>query len=152
MKTVIKHKKSSKLNIAFKKVEREHLCKLQNYSCYYCKTPITITNATLDHIIPISECGGYHSYSNCVASCEKCNQEKGNKSVEEFEASRVESNKSSKSSLVSNDPDELRFQQLLEEMLERIDMRARLAVWRLSFNPKGSFKKWLKYHTKNRQV
>lgn len=40
---------------------------------------------SLDHIVPRSQ-GGTRSPENVVPACRKCNQEKDNKSVEEYRA------------------------------------------------------------------
>lgn len=50
-----------------------------NFSCVYCGNKAT----TIDHVHPQSK-GGGNSFSNCVASCVKCNSKKGSKSLEEL--------------------------------------------------------------------
>lgn len=50
------------------KVQRER-------RCYYCQTPLTLKEATLDHIVPIS-CGGKTQKGNIAISCKSCNTEK----------------------------------------------------------------------------
>lgn len=48
-----------------------------NYTCSYCKGYAD----TIDHVHPQSK-GGKNSYENCVASCKKCNNKKGDRSLE----------------------------------------------------------------------
>lgn len=44
--------------------------------CLYCNTLLTEDNITADHIIPVSK-GGNNSKINLVASCNDCNEERG---------------------------------------------------------------------------
>lgn len=55
--------------------------------CFYCKCKLTFKTSTLDHKIPTSR-GGDDSYKNLVLSCKKCNNEKGNRTVEEWLSSK----------------------------------------------------------------
>jgi len=48
--------------------------------CQYCG--IKDSKLTIDHIIPASR-GGKSNWENCVASCKKCNNTKGNKTPRE---------------------------------------------------------------------
>lgn len=48
----------------------------QSVNCIYCETPLTVDNATTDHIIPISD-GGNNSQVNLVVVCFGCNNERG---------------------------------------------------------------------------
>lgn len=60
-------------------------------TCAYCGTPptrkrpgrIRPTDATLEHVIPISR-GGLHSRSNAVVACARCNFSKGSKTLDEW--------------------------------------------------------------------
>ena len=58
---------------------KELILKRDGYVCEYCNG----FGNTIDHVIPISK-GGKTTYSNCVCACKKCNEEKGNLSLEEF--------------------------------------------------------------------
>jgi 5-methylcytosine-specific restriction endonuclease McrA len=64
-------------------------------TCNYCKkTDLVIEYegmqversvlATIDHVIPISRGGAVFDEKNVVPCCNKCNQKKGNKLLEEF--------------------------------------------------------------------
>ncbi len=54
-----------------------------NPYCFYCKTLLSKKEITLDHIIPQSR-GGLNIIENLVIACFRCNQSKGNKSIEDF--------------------------------------------------------------------
>ncbi len=57
----------------------------QSYLCYWpwCKKPITVAEATLDHLTP-KDRGGSSEGSNLVVCCEPCNFEKGDMTESEF--------------------------------------------------------------------
>lgn len=50
-----------------------------NYRCVYCGST---ENLTVDHILPTSR-GGKTCFENCVASCQKCNNKKNNRTPSE---------------------------------------------------------------------
>lgn len=59
---------------------RRRLIKLlliQKCKCFYCQEDITPLNANIDHVVPVSK-GGTNIHTNLVASCVRCNDEKGN--------------------------------------------------------------------------
>ena len=41
-------------------------------TCQYCKKKVSVSNATIDHVLPKSR-GGSHSWGNLVIACSKCN-------------------------------------------------------------------------------
>ena len=45
-----------------------------DYKCMYCGS---ISNLTVDHIVPVSK-GGKSNFENCTTSCQPCNNKKGN--------------------------------------------------------------------------
>lgn len=55
----------------------------QGFMCFYCWADISDGNDHADHYIPLSR-GGTNWPNNIVAACAKCNQEKSDKTVEEF--------------------------------------------------------------------
>lgn len=61
----------------------------RNSKCIYCKTSLTLENATADHIVPISE-GGNNSQVNLIVCCENCNSERGNTGFYQFLKSKNE--------------------------------------------------------------
>jgi 5-methylcytosine-specific restriction endonuclease McrA len=54
--------------------------KLGNYTCAYCGS---YQNLTVDHLIPTSR-GGEHSFQNMVCACRRCNEEKGDRTPQEW--------------------------------------------------------------------
>lgn len=80
---------------------REYLLEKFNRTCVYCKKqnlPLEI-----EHLTPKSK-GGTNRVKNLVISCHKCNQRKGNRTVEEFGFSevRTQAEKSFKSAIFMN--------------------------------------------------
>lgn len=49
----------------------------QNAQCYYCQGPLKAKEATMDHIIPLSQ-GGRSTPGNVVPCCKPCNNLKKN--------------------------------------------------------------------------
>jgi CRISPR/Cas system Type II protein with McrA/HNH and RuvC-like nuclease domain len=53
-----------------------------DYTCRYCgKTGVILE---VDHIVPISK-GGTNDYDNLATACRRCNRQKKDKTVEEFQ-------------------------------------------------------------------
>jgi hypothetical protein len=69
------------------------LLSVWNWRCFYCAEPVQRTSpdpqheATKDHMVPISR-GGVDFIGNIVPACLRCNQLKGNTTVEEFRKQR----------------------------------------------------------------
>ena len=53
------------------------------YKCEYCWGHTEIEHATFDHVVPKSK-GGKLNWANVVYCCKKCNERKGNKTIEEL--------------------------------------------------------------------
>lgn len=70
------------VKIPYRKVElsRKNILRRDLNSCQYCGTKKG--QLTIDHIIPKSR-GGSETWDNLVAACVKCNNKKGNKTLEE---------------------------------------------------------------------
>lgn len=64
---------------------KSYIRSLYHYICVYCKKPGDET----DHIVPYSK-GGTTTVDNLVCACHKCNQDKGNRTAEEFGYPRVQ--------------------------------------------------------------
>jgi len=60
---------------------RKHVFTRDKFQCMYCGSDRK-SDLTVDHILPKSR-GGPTTYTNCVTSCIKCNQKKGNRTPEE---------------------------------------------------------------------
>ena len=65
MKRVKKHAKWSKYNIKLR----------DDFKCQYCGKRFSPRALTVDHVVP-KAAGGKHSWTNSVAACKPCNQEK----------------------------------------------------------------------------
>ncbi len=61
-------------------LSRKNILKRDNHRCQYCGST---TSLTIDHIIPKSH-GGEDTWDNLVTACVKCNNKKGDKSLEEI--------------------------------------------------------------------
>ena len=48
------------------------------YTCQYCSKKMEPSECTVDHIVPKVD-GGKSSWENCVCSCKRCNNIKGDK-------------------------------------------------------------------------
>lgn len=53
-------------------------------SCQYCQNELKLHEATIDHVLPICK-GGKNEWTNLVIACLKCNQEKGDKLLINFD-------------------------------------------------------------------
>ena len=71
------------------KLQKQHLpLKMLVYMrskgrCHYCDIELRISEATMDHRLPVSR-GGRTVLDNLVLACESCNRTKGRKTSEEF--------------------------------------------------------------------
>ena len=72
-------KKNTSKDIIF---NRSNLVRRDKYRCQYCNKFLYNREITIDHIIPKS-LGGENSFLNCVISCHKCNNTKGNKTLDQ---------------------------------------------------------------------
>jgi 5-methylcytosine-specific restriction endonuclease McrA len=55
----------------------------KNARCIYCEKKLNDTNATTDHIIPISK-GGNNTQVNLIVTCFDCNNERGSMKFTEY--------------------------------------------------------------------
>lgn len=53
---------------------------IQNAPCYHCQAPLTVSTATMDHLIPVSR-GGRSTRGNVVPACKECNTVKRDHTV-----------------------------------------------------------------------
>ena len=56
---------------------KDFLGETKNPRCIYCNKKLNETNATIDHIVPISK-GGNNCQVNLITCCINCNNERGN--------------------------------------------------------------------------
>lgn len=64
------------------KLTRENVFRRDEFCCQYCGDKLNSSTATLDHVVPVSR-GGGDTWGNLVASCKKCNANKGNQTPKE---------------------------------------------------------------------
>ena len=63
-------------------LNKENILYRDKRKCGYCGKPLKLEETTIDHVVP--KCmGGRKIWENCVVSCRKCNEIKGNKSLKE---------------------------------------------------------------------
>ena len=62
---------------------KEFLQDAKNPKCIYCNCKLNSTNATTDHIIPISK-GGNNTQVNLLICCVDCNSERGDKEFTKY--------------------------------------------------------------------
>lgn len=74
----IKNRPNRRKKIKFKRKWEKYY----GFRCAYCGEDCS-DNPTIDHLIPISK-GGGNNLGNMVISCITCNQEKGDKIIDEF--------------------------------------------------------------------
>lgn len=106
-------------------MRRTEIWRKQDKKCFYCHEEIEYDAITADHLVPL-KIKGFHTDDNIVVACQDCNTKKGHKLVIEFQP-------------------ELNYPGL-KEAIAAIRERSSRAEWKLSFDPKGSFKKWRKYN------
>ena len=58
------------------KPSKKMLWKRDEGKCQYCSAKVSISSATIDHVIPRSR-GGKETWCNLVIACSKCNSKKG---------------------------------------------------------------------------
>ena len=63
-------------------LSRKNIMMRDRYVCQYCHQVFNSADLTLDHVIPRSR-GGETTWENLVASCNPCNNRKGNRTPEE---------------------------------------------------------------------
>jgi 5-methylcytosine-specific restriction endonuclease McrA len=65
------------------KYSRKNIYHRDKHRCQYCGNQYSISQLTLDHIIPKSK-GGKSSWTNIVTCCKMCNEDKGNQLLEDL--------------------------------------------------------------------
>lgn len=64
------------------------------FRCFYCDEKLTVSNRSLDHIIPLTK-GGQHHIDNLIPCCRSCNSSKGNRFFSWMSGLDINSNKRS---------------------------------------------------------
>lgn len=78
----IKLKNLIKRNYYFIHFSRHAIVKRDNQTCQYCFKKLTAGEVTIDHVVPKSK-GGNSSFTNCVVSCNPCNNKKSDLTLEQ---------------------------------------------------------------------
>ena len=63
------------------KITKRNVWSRDRGACQYCATNLSLSEATIDHVVPKSK-GGSHAWTNVALACSKCNQKKGSKLLE----------------------------------------------------------------------
>jgi len=79
---IVRLKKYVKFTHKSLKFNRRYIFLRDNFLCQYCGQACTYKDITIDHILPRSR-GGGNTWTNCVASCVRCNLRKSNRTPEE---------------------------------------------------------------------
>ena len=69
-------------DMALKRPTKKSLWNRDGGKCQYCEKQVSISIATIDHVVPKSR-GGGHTWENLVIACSKCNGKKGSRLLEE---------------------------------------------------------------------
>lgn len=67
---------------------KRKMLRLCGRKCFYCETPLSLRQATIDHFVPKFH-GGDGSIRNKVAACERCNTEKGSRMPTDAERAKL---------------------------------------------------------------
>lgn len=64
-------------------LSRKNILIRDEHTCQWCGKKLSNTDATIDHVFPLSR-GGTNTWRNVVACCLKCNNTKDDRTAEEF--------------------------------------------------------------------
>lgn len=76
---LVKFNRVPKIDVSFTK---RNVYRRDNFICQYCGDNLGSNNLSIDHVVPISK-GGESSWENCVLACLRCNNIKGDLTLEE---------------------------------------------------------------------
>jgi 5-methylcytosine-specific restriction endonuclease McrA len=79
---VVRLKNHVKRNYFNSNFSRKALVKRDKSRCQYCNTKLSVSQVTIDHVIPKAQ-GGITSFTNCVVSCQIDNNKKADKTPEQ---------------------------------------------------------------------
>ena len=80
VREIVARRRSRLLKNGIFYISEKEITKLLSSKCYLCKTK---PSEHLDHIVPICK-GGVHSIGNLLGACQRCNLEKGSKTLFEY--------------------------------------------------------------------
>lgn len=61
---------------------KQHIFRRDHYCCQYCGHQFTVSNLTIDHVVPRSQ-GGETNWTNCVSCCTECNTRKADRTPDQ---------------------------------------------------------------------
>jgi 5-methylcytosine-specific restriction endonuclease McrA len=73
--SIVRLKKHVRRNYFNSNFSRKALVKRDRSVCQYCGRKLTASQITIDHVLPRAQ-GGITSFTNCVVSCQDCNNKK----------------------------------------------------------------------------
>ena len=76
--SIIRLRKYAPWHVKKCRYNRNGVFKRDKYTCQYCGKHCTLSEITIDHVLP-RDLGGITSWENCVACCFYCNNIKGNR-------------------------------------------------------------------------
>jgi len=79
---IVRLKNHVKRNYFNSNFSRKAMVKRDKSSCQYCGKKLTASQITVDHVLPRAQ-GGITSFTNCVVSCQICNNKKADRTPEQ---------------------------------------------------------------------
>lgn len=79
---ILRLKNHVKRNYFNSNFSRKALVKRDKSSCQYCSKKLNASQVTIDHVLPRAQ-GGITSFTNCVVSCQVCNNKKADRTPEQ---------------------------------------------------------------------
>lgn len=80
--SILRLKNHVKRNYFNTNFSRKTLIKRDRSICQYCSKKLSASQITVDHVLPRAQ-GGVTSFTNCVVSCQICNNKKADKTPEQ---------------------------------------------------------------------
>lgn len=80
--SILRLKNHVKKNYFNSNFSRKALVKRDKSTCLYCCRKLTASQVTIDHVLPRAQ-GGVTSFTNCVVSCQTCNNKKADRTPEQ---------------------------------------------------------------------
>lgn len=80
--SILRLKEHVRRNYFNSNFSRKALVKRDKSSCQFCSKKLTASQITIDHVLPRAQ-GGVTSFTNCVVSCQACNNKKADRTPEQ---------------------------------------------------------------------
>lgn len=82
--SILRLKNHVRRNFFNSNFSRKAMVKRDRSMCQYCSKKLVASQITVDHVLPRAQ-GGITSFTNCVVSCQVCNNRKADKTPEQAE-------------------------------------------------------------------